>query len=352
VHLPPASLRRNSGVVLLCLVVIGIGIAEHPGIASSRASSAQERKESSAHLRFVREFSSADDVGLERHPVFDRSLDIIAGPAESHAINGKLVAPYSVATDSGHRVFVADPEAGVVHVFDFEQSKYSVLNGRVARLRSPTGIAVDREDNVYVTDTAWGAVVVYDSKGRFLRYLGKGEEGETYFEAPVGIAIHTATDHIYVCDSRRHMILMLDKKGHVFGHFGKRWGGKQPGDFRYPSRIVIGGDEIFVLDSGNSRLQVLDLGGHFRREIKLPEVSANDGLALDNEKNIYVSDVQLNVINVLNRDGQFLYKFGRSGAKPGEFNQPSGMWIESENRLYIADTKNSRVQLFQIEEQP
>ena len=119
----------------------------------------------------------------------------------------------------------------------------------------------------------------------------------------------------------------------------------------HPSRIVIAGDEILVLDSGNSRPQVLDLSGHFRREVKLPDVGSDDGLALDNEKNIYVSDVRLNVINVLNHDGHFLYKFRRSGAKPGEFNQPLGMWIESENRLYVADTKNKRVQVFQIEEQ-
>jgi sugar lactone lactonase YvrE len=335
----------------VCLVVAGISVAEHSSTANPTGPSAQDAKASLARLRFVREFSSADDASRELHPIADRSLDIIAGPAEPHAASNKMVAPYSVATDSRHRVFVADREAGVVHVFDFEQSKYSVLNDRGARLRSPTGIAVDRDDSVYVTDSTLGALLVYDSKGKFLRYLGKGEGSETYFEAPMGIAIQAASDHIYVCDSRRHMIIMLDKKAHVLGHVGKRWGGKRPGDFRYPSRIAIAGDEIFVLDSGNSRLQILDLGGHFRREIKLQEATGDDGLAVDNEKNIYVSDVQLNVITVFSHDGQLLYKSGRSGTKPGEFNEPSGMWIESNNRLYIADTKNKRVQQFQIETQ-
>jgi hypothetical protein len=100
------------------------------------------------------------------------------------------VAPYSVATDSTHRVFVADPDAGVVHVFDFEQSKYAILKGR-------------------------GLASHHDSHGRFLHYLGKVEGGETYFQAPKGIAVDAATSHIYVCDSRRHMIIMLDKKAHI-----------------------------------------------------------------------------------------------------------------------------------------
>ena len=263
-YLRPAFLRSRSSWTLAFVILVGIG----PELSKTASSTAEDAKDSLPHLAFIREFSSADDVTRQEHPVFDRSLDIIAGPAEPRATPGNLVAPNDVATDSRHRVFVADEGAGIVHVFDTELSKYSVLGGGGDHLRSPSTIAVDREDNVYVTDAILKAVSVYDSKGKFLRYLGKGEGSETYFEAPVGIAIHAPTNHIYVCDSRRHMIIMLDKKGRILGHFGKRWGGKTPGDFRFPSKIVIVGDEIFVLDPGNFRLQVLDLGGHFRQRDK------------------------------------------------------------------------------------
>lgn len=344
-----AGSRQRFPAVVLCLAVLGFAAAEPFRTAHPTTSFSQSVKEPPVHLTFVREFSSADDVTHALYPALNKTLDIVAGPADAHATAGRMLAPYSVTTDSTHRIFVADPDAGVVHVFDFEQSKYSFLKGRGARLRSPTAIAVDRDDNVYVTDTSLGSILVYDAKGRFLRYIGKVRGGESYFQSPMGIAIDAATDHIYVCDSRRHMVILLDKKGHILGHFGKRWGGKGPGDFRCPSRIAIAGDEIFVLDSGNSRLQILDLGGHFRREIKFGEVSADAGLALDSNKNIYVSDIELNAINVFNCGGQFLYKFGRGGTKPGEFAEPSGLWIESGKSLYVADTKNKRVQQFDIE---
>jgi DNA-binding beta-propeller fold protein YncE len=321
--------------------------AANSGTAATKIALYQDAEKPPEHLKFVHEFSSADDVRRGLPPAVDRSLDIIAGQADPRALPDKLVGPYGVVTDSTHRIIVTDPDAGLVHVFDFERSRYSVLGGRGSRLRSPTGVAVDREDNIYVTDPSVVAVLVYDSKGKFQRYLGKKGD-ESYFQAPMGIAIDAASGHVYVCDSRRHMVLMLDEKGHILGHFGKRWGGKGPGDFKYPKRIVIAGDEIFVLDSGNSRLQILDLGGHYRREIKFPELSADAGLALDDRKNIYVSDLQINAINVFNYDGQFLYRFGRSGTKPGEFDEPSGLWVEPGNRLYVADTKNKRVQLFQI----
>jgi len=145
------------------------------------------------------------------------------------------------------------------------------------------------------------------------------------------------------------MVLILDRKAHIRGHIGNRGGGSQPGEFRYPSRIAISGDELFVLDSGNSRIQVLDLSGHFRRQIRLGEANLSDGLAVDAKKNIYVTDTQISALNIFASNGQFLYKFGTVGAKPSQFNQPSGLWIDSTHHyLYVADTRNRRVQMFEI----
>jgi DNA-binding beta-propeller fold protein YncE len=335
---PPSAFLRN-----VCATLFGIAFLS-PGPVSAQASN-----EHSERLRFVREFSGADDVRHDEHPILDRSLDIIAGPADPRLATRNLLAPQGLVTDSKHRVFVADPEAGVVHVFDFEQSRYSVLRDSESRMRSPVALAVDPDDRLYVADTAVAAVLVFDSRGKFLRYLGKEEGSETFFQSPRGVAVQTRPGRIYVCDSRRNMILVLDKKAHIVAHVGQRFGGLQPGEFRDPSRIALVRGDLFVLDSGNMRLQILDSAGHFRRDVKLAEASLDDGMAVDNEKNIYVSDVYLNVINVFDQYGRFLYKFGRTGTKPGEFNEPSGLWIDEANRLYVADTKNHRVQLFQIE---
>jgi len=339
--------------VLCWLLLAGIASGGHSRRPPSSALPAVNQNPSkqeagTVHLKFLRAFSGAEDVRREMHPIADRSLDIVAGPADPHVRVDKLKTPRSLATDGAHRVFVTDAEVGVVHVFDFAQSTYAVLDSRGSGMRSPADIALDRAGRAYVTDSALDAVLVFDGKGKFLRYLGKGEGSETYFQAPLGIALD-ASGHVYVCDSRRHMILVLDRKGRIKGHIGKRGGGKEPGEFRYPSRIAIAGDELFVLDSGNTRVEVLELGGHFRREVRLPEADQDDGLAVDENKNLYVGDGQINVINVFDREGRFVYKFGRAGTKGGEFNQPAGMWVEPGNRLFVADSGNQRVQEFEIE---
>jgi DNA-binding beta-propeller fold protein YncE len=334
VFAPQHSCLNRAAVALFCL------------LTASLATRPQEAKAPAP--KYLRQFSSADDVTHEAHPVLNKTLDIVAGPGETHPSIDRLAGPYGVTTDRAGRVLVADPEAGALHIFDFAEAKYFALGGRSSHLKSPTNVAVDHDGNIYVSDPVVVAVVVYDARGKFLHYLGKLAGAESYFQSPAGIAIHEPPGHIYVCDSRRHMVLTLDKKGHILNHIGKRWGGKGPGEFRYPSQIAIAGDELVVLDRANSRLQILDLGGHFRREIKLPEVSADAGLALDASKNIYVSDPQFSAINVFAYDGHLLYKFGRNGSKPGEFDEPSGLWIDAGQTLYVADTKNKRVQEFQL----
>lgn len=305
-------------------------------------------KATSDRVRFVREFASAQDVKRKRehpeHPALDRTLDIIAGPKPVAIPVDVLQIPYAVTTDSGHRVFVTDVGARKVHVFDFGRLKYFVLEDGSDRLRQPMGVAADPAGNVYVTDASAGAILVYDAKGKFRHYLRNASE--SYFESPIGIAVDAATEHVYVCDSPRHMVIVLDKMGHILDRFGKRGGGTEPGEFRFPMQVVAAGGEIFILDSENRRVQILDVQGRFRREIKLDHADYRTGLAVDNDANIYVSDV--NRVQVFNHEGRLLYEFGQRGKKAGEFDGASGLWVDSGHCLYVVDALNKRVQAFPI----
>ncbi|MFI5117847.1 MAG: hypothetical protein ACHP8B_14245 [Terriglobales bacterium] len=345
------DIRRGICVLAVCFFVLTSGAAQVPAAPASQAPSSEgDGKAASEHLSFVREFSSAQDV-KRAHPVLDRTLDIIAGPKQDGRAVDVLETPYAVTTDSSHRIFVTDISAKTVHVFDFAHAKYSRLEGGGDRLRRPVGVAADREGNVYVTDSSSGAILVFDSKGKFRRYLKESKGRESYFDAPMGIAVDAATERIYVCDPPRHMVIVLDKKGHVRDRFGKRGGGTGPGEFKYPTQLAAAGGELVVLDSGNHRVQILDVRGHFRREIKLAYTDDRTGLAVDSDRNIYVTDAMLNRFQVFNHDSQLLYEFGRRGKVAGEFNGASGMWVDSGHCLYVVDARNKRVQAFQIDGQ-
>lgn len=299
-------------------------------------------------LTFVRQFSSAEDVRGISHPILNKTLDILAGPKEpSERPPSMLQQPSAVTTDSNRRILVTDVSAGIVHVFDFAKHEYSTV-GAGSHLRSPVGIATDREGNVYVSDSTLRTVVVYDSRGKFLHYLKKPHGDESYFDAPRGIAIDPVTEHIYVCDTPRHMVIILDKKGHVLGIVGKRGGGSAPAEFKNPTQVVAAAGEVFVLDVGNSRVQVLDQKGHFEKEIRLANVENRSGLAVDGEGKVYITDPEIEHLQAFDHDGHFLYSFGQPGTSAGQFNWISGAWVDSGSCLFVVDSENKRVQLFQI----
>ena len=317
------------GPYLLGMSFVVSGIGANLNFASilnpsANGPSSQTSEYGSAHLKFVREFSSRDDVIKGLPPVVDESLNILFGPADPRTLPEKLQKPIAVTTDSNHRVLVTDPFAGGLHMFDFVNYKYAFWGGPDSGLRSPSGVAVDNEDNICVTDSVLGIIFIYDTKGKFLRYLGRVGKEEPYFQSPSGIAIDGQTGRIYVCDTPEHMVILLDKHGHILGHIGKRFGGKGAGEFRYPSRVLVAGQEIVVLDAGNSRLQIFDLDGHYRREFQVTVLGADTGMALDAQKNIYISDLRLNTIDVYAYSGQFLCRFGEMGAELGQFNDPAG----------------------------
>ena len=343
--------RRSICVAVVCFFVQISWAGEALSAATANTLSPNTDGQGiSGRPRFVREFSSARDV-TRAHPVLDRTLDIVAGPAKSGIPVDVLETPYAVTTDSGHRIFVTDVSAKKVHVFDFAHSKYFVLQDGDDHLRRPVGAAADREGNIYVTDSGSGAISVYDSRGKFSRYLKPSRGSESYFEGPAGIAVDPATQHIYVCDSPRHMVIVLDKKGHVLEHFGRRGGGTRAGEFRYPTQVVAALGELVVLDSGNRRLQILDVQGHFQREIQLGYTDSRTGLAVDNNGGIYVSDAVINRVQVFGQEGRLLYAFGQMGTKAGEFDGPAGLWVDSGGCLYVVDAQNKRVQAFQIDQQ-
>jgi sugar lactone lactonase YvrE len=71
-------------------------------------------------------------------------------------------------------------------------------------------------------------------------------------------------------------------------------------------------------------------------------------LAVDSDANIYVSNLGGAAVRVYDRVGHLLSSFGSGGIQLGEFLAPTGLWIDGANRIYVADTDNRRVQVFQL----
>ena len=341
------SIRKSTFLSLILCVASGLAFSQETKSAPTSPMAQTDLQSASSDFSFVRAFSSASDV-RGSHPVLDRTLDIVAGPADTSVRTDVLQSPSAVTTDSTHRVFVADPDARNVHIFDFSHAKYSLLDKAGDRLNTPVALATDDRDNLFVIDQSSRSILIYGSSGKFRGYLGKLGRDESYFDTPVGIAIDKTTHRVYVCDLRRNMILIMDSRGRPVAKVGKRGGGDRPGEFKQPSQLVVSGNELFVLDAGNNRIQILDTAGHFLRAIKLVYADRHTGLAVDGQGTIYVSDPSLNRIQVFPREGQAPYSFDPGTIKGANATRAAGMWIDSGHCLYLVDSQSNRILLLQI----
>ncbi|HIM49197.1 MAG TPA: 6-bladed beta-propeller, partial [Dehalococcoidia bacterium] len=70
------------------------------------------------------------------------------------------------------------------------------------------------------------------------------------------------------------------------------------------------------------------------------------GLAIDGEGNVYVSEYGNDRIQVFDPQGRFLRKWESEGNGDGEFSQPQGLAIDSDGDVYVSDQGNHRILVF------
>ena len=217
-------------------------------------------------------------------------------------ITDHLKKPDGVAVGADEKIYIADSNNNLVHVFN----RSGQYQGVISNLNAPTAVAVDAEGRIYVGNAEFGIdnVEVYASD---LSLLGKLGSGNREFLTPVGIAIDSA-GLIYVVDGRKNVVKVYKADRSFEFSFGSP--GAADGEFQAPSSIVINEarSEILIPDlslAGNSaRVQVFDLNGVFLRSFRTEDAngvgfSNPTGIAVDTLDRIYVTDSsQANVVMV------------------------------------------------------
>ncbi|MCJ7740392.1 6-bladed beta-propeller [Candidatus Microgenomates bacterium] len=166
------------------------------------------------------------------------------------------------------------------------------------------------------------------------------------FNNPIGIALDT-NSNLYVVDSMNNRIQKFNADGTFISMFGGY--GCTNGQFAFPSGITIDSqNKIYVADSFCHRIQVFNSTGTFLfsagRDVSIDFVSPFD-IAVDTSGYIYVIDALDRVVK-LNSTGQLVKQWGTKGNGPGQFNSLSGITIDSDGNIYVADSGNHRIQKF------
>lgn len=259
----------------------------------------------------------------------------------AQAIAGR---PTDVALDGQGRVLVADGDLSQVlrlSVAGCSPRPYEVFHD--PEFATPTGVEV------------FPAGIAVADAGRARVFLLKESTGALAGElhAPQGWMrpgqMHWDGRLLYVTDAGRHVVEIFDGAGAWQRTLGGPGAG--PGEFLHPTAVCTDPDgRLWVLDALNHRVQAFSAEGlpvfsfgvydHAPGGFMFPK-----GLAFDDDGNLYVSDAGVNRIQVFSRGGALLFWFGGTGRGEGQFLLPSAL-CSRDNRLYIADQYNRRVEVY------
>jgi DNA-binding beta-propeller fold protein YncE len=264
----------------------------------------------------------------------------------------QLISPYGMAIDSKGLVYVADQKMGAVFVFNTETRDVQLIrNGYEAHFALVNGLAIDDDDRLFVSDGKLHRVLVFNAKHEMINAITAD------LVDPVGLAIDTENRFLYVVDTQQDQVLVFDadtmKLLRRIGTGGKNHFLTTPGDFGAPSNVALDKDRnVYVTDTMNNRVEIFDAEGKFISMFGEhgdgPGYFARPkGIAIDSDGHIWVADAFQDRVEVFNREGQLLTWIGGHGNYPGQFGALVGVAIDKQNRVFTSEQYPGRMQMFQ-----
>ena len=215
-------------------------------------------------------------------------------------------------------------------------------------LVKPYGVAVGKSGRVYVTDTVQRKVFVIDPAAKSVTFVGN--EGQGKVQKPIGVAVDD-DDRVFVADATLNRIFGYGPDGELIIAMGSE------GELENPSGLALDRQKhlLYVADSKRHKVLVYSSeDGKAIREIGergLEEGKFNfpTNLFVDRESRLYVADTMNFRVQIFDADGKFLRALGTLGDGPGNLARPKGVAVDSEGHIYIADSNFHNYQIFDSE---
>ncbi|XP_002734690.1 E3 ubiquitin-protein ligase TRIM71-like [Saccoglossus kowalevskii] len=174
-----------------------------------------------------------------------------------------------------------------------------------------------------------------------------GNTGQGQLSKPWGLTINNHGDFV-TADKRNNRVTIHDKDGNYKQSFEFTDQFAKP--FK-PCDVAISDDnEYFMLDCNNKQVVVSDEKRKVIRKFGCSDKTI--GIAINPvTKNVYVSDYITHCITKYTQGGVYINSFGRKGDEQEEFNVPGFLAINSEGMVYVPDSNNHLIQVFNSDDQ-
>ncbi|MGC1474770.1 MAG: SMP-30/gluconolactonase/LRE family protein, partial [Terriglobales bacterium] len=211
------------------------------------------------------------------------------------------------------------------------------------------GVGFDSKGKIYAADQAVGAVFIFDPETKNVELIGNGKQA--HFALITGVAVDD-NDRLFVADAKLHHVLVFNPKHEQESVIGT--------DVMVrPGGIALDRENrfLYVADTGQDVVDVFD-ADNFKllRQIGKPSKKHNqtdpgtfslpECVAVDSDGNVYVTDTFNNRVEMFDADGGFIDMFGKNGDGPADLERPKGIAIDGDGHIWVVDDAQDKVKVF------
>ena len=212
------------------------------------------------------------------------------------------------------------------------------------------GVAVDSKGKIYAGDQGVGAIFIFDPENKdHVELIGNGKQAN--FGLIVGVAVDD-TDRLFVSDAKMRRILVFNTKHEQEGQFGADV-------LVRPGGIALDNENrfLYVADTGNDVIDVFDADTFkYLRQIGKPShkheqtdpgtFSLPESVAVDSDGNVFVTDTFNDRVEIFDADGNFMSMFGKNGDSPADFERPKSIAVDADGHIWVVDAVKGLVKVF------
>jgi DNA-binding beta-propeller fold protein YncE len=257
-------------------------------------------------------------------------------------------------TKIGQFVYVTDTNHQQVQVFDSGGTpafKFGKKGTGQGQFQFPYGITGDKDGNVYVADLYNNRISIFDSKGKFIKYFTDANKKADFLKTPAGLRIYN--NHLWITDIQLGKVFEYDLNGKKLMEIGTATA--KDDTLNAPNAVALDDDQnIYVSDTGNQRLVVYDKTGKFKRIINGSIDGKGDskfvnprGIGVEANGTLLMVDNMTHYVYGFDKNGKQVFQFGGIGADKDQFYLPNGLFVDDKGEIFITDTVNQRVALYE-----